>query len=55
MSDYEKLVNELLHLIGDQIIEKHKTCLTDQFDNGYFWGCKDMQSFILKEFKEHKE
>ena len=37
----------LLDYISTKVIEKHKTCLTDQFDNGYFWAMKDLQEKIL--------
>ena len=40
---------KILEYVCDKVIEKHKTCLTDLFDNGYFWGMKELQSFILKE------
>lgn len=42
-------VRKILEYVGDNVIEKHKTCLTNTFDNGYFWAMKELQSFILKE------
>lgn len=29
-----------------KVKEKHKTCLVDQFDNGYFWAMKELQEFM---------
>lgn len=37
---------DLEKFLEDKINEKHKTCLTDMFDNGYFWALKDIQRFI---------
>lgn len=42
--DYEKLIEYL----ADKITEKHKTCLSDQFDNGYLWAMKELQILLLK-------
>jgi len=44
MIDYEKLIE----YVSDKIIEKHKTCLSDKFDNGYFWAMKELQQLLLK-------
>lgn len=49
---------EILEKIEDEVDERvkfyHKTCLTDDFDNGKFWGYKDMQGF-LSELKSQLE
>ena len=42
MIDYDTLKSYL----EEKRHEKHKTCLTDLFDNGYFWAIKDMESFM---------
>ena len=34
--------------VDQKVREKHKTCLTDDFDNGYFWAMKGVQEFIKK-------
>jgi len=39
---------KLLSYVSEMVIEKHKTCLTDQFDNGYFWAMKELQEMLLK-------
>lgn len=44
MIDYEKI----LEYVSSMVIEKHKTCLIDQFDNGYFWAMKELQEKIIK-------
>ena len=49
MIDYNKL-NDFLE---SKRHEKHKTCLTDQFDNGYFWAIKDIEAYIQELEKEH--
>jgi ribosomal protein S17E len=46
---------QLLEYIANKVIEKHETCLTDEFDNGYFWAMKELQSLLLKgEFDDNK-
>jgi hypothetical protein len=46
---------ELLDYVSEKVIEKHKTCLENQFDNGYFWAMKELQSLILKgEFDDNQ-
>ena len=46
---------KLLDYVSEKVIEKHKTCLTDQFDNGYFWAMKELQELILKgEFDDNQ-
>jgi hypothetical protein len=45
MIDYEKLKEYL----ETKRLEKHKTCLESQFDNGYLWAIKDLESFIRDE------
>jgi hypothetical protein len=39
--------DKLLKYVSDQVSEKHKTCLTDMFDNGWFWAMKELQSMLL--------
>lgn len=39
---------ELSKYVDDMVKEKHKTCLTNQFDNGMFWAYKDIQGKIDK-------
>lgn len=39
---------KLLDYVSSKVIEKHATCLEDQFDNGYFWAMKELQELILK-------
>ncbi len=54
--EHELLNKKLLDYISDKAIEKHKTCLQDQFDNGYFWAMKELQSLILKgEFQDDNQ
>jgi hypothetical protein len=48
MSDFTKEELKILDYVSEKIIEKHKTSLQDQFDNGYFWAMKELQSLILK-------
>ncbi|MCK9355148.1 MAG: hypothetical protein M0P59_13470 [Gallionella sp.] len=51
--DFARLLVKQKKELMDKIYEKvklyHKTCLTDDFDNGKFWAYKEMQEFILKE------
>lgn len=42
---------DLEKFVDSKVSEKHKTCLTDQFDNGYFWAMKDVQQIINAPFK----
>jgi hypothetical protein len=51
MIDFEKLLN----YVSNKVIEKHKTCLINQFDNGYFWAMKELQEFILLQSKSEGE
>lgn len=52
MIDYDKL----LEYVSEKVHEKHKTCLKDQFDNGYFWAMKELQELILKKhFEKNNE
>jgi hypothetical protein len=47
---------KLLDYVSSKVIEKHKTCTQDQFDNGYFWAMKELQKLILKgEFDEDNQ
>jgi len=39
---------KLSEYISSKIIEKHSSCLTDPFDNGYLWCLLDLQSHLLK-------
>lgn len=48
MIDYDKLKAYLEH----KRLEIHKTCLTDKFDNGYFWAIKDTEAFVQELEKE---
>ncbi len=53
MNELTKEELKILDYVSEKVIEKHKTCLHDQFDNGYFWAMKELQSLILKaEFHE---
>ncbi len=38
----------LLEFLDFWIKEKHRNCLTDNFDNGQFWALKGIQEFINK-------
>ena len=44
-------MKDLDSYLQTKINEKHKTCLTDEFDNGYFWALKDIQEFINSKVK----
>lgn len=47
---------ELVKYVDDMVVEKHKTCLYDQFDNGMFWAYKDIQQKLSPQSrKERKE
>jgi len=49
MSISSDIIIEILDkYLDEKIKEKHKTCLTDQFDNGYFWALKELQEFMHK-------
>lgn len=44
--------DRLLKYVSEKVIEKYNTCRENQFDNGYFWAMKELQSLLLKgEFK----
>jgi hypothetical protein len=46
---------KLLDYVSEKVIEKHKTCLENQFDNGYFWAMKELQELMLKgEFDDNQ-
>lgn len=47
MNKFTKEELSILDYVSDKVIEKHKTCLTDPFDNGYFWAMKELQSLII--------
>ncbi len=34
--------------VDEKIKEKHITCLTDDFDNGYFWAMKELQELLFR-------
>ncbi len=48
MNNFTKEELKILDYVSEKVIEKHKTCLKDLFDNGYFWAMKELQSLILK-------
>jgi len=48
--DMDKI--SLEEYVDQKVREKHKTCLTDDFDNGYFWAMKGVQEFIKKSKNE---
>lgn len=48
-------VKEIIEYVSDQVIEKHKTFLKDQFDNGAFWAMKELQILLLKSIIEPEE
>jgi hypothetical protein len=48
MNEFTKEELKILDYVSEKVIEKDKTCLQDQFDNGYFWAMKELQSLILK-------
>jgi len=48
MNDFTKEELKILGYVSEKVIEMHKTCLTDEFDNGYFWAMRELQDLILK-------
>lgn len=47
MNDFTKEELKILEYVSEKVIEKHNTCLTDQFYNGYFCPviiCEDIEN-----------
>lgn len=51
----DKPQEKLEEYVDRMVKEKHKTCLTDQFDNGMFWAYKDIQKRLLEQRKRLEE
>ena len=44
-------MEDLEEYVDQKVKEKHKTCLTSDFDNGQFWAYKDIQQKIINSQK----
>lgn len=49
-----KFAGEVSSYVDAKVQEKHKKCLIEQFENGYFWAMKDMQTVLAKLIGEKK-
>jgi hypothetical protein len=49
----EKITKEILNWNQLRINEWHKTCLTNDFNNGRFWEAKDTQVHVMGLVAEH--